>query len=300
MDHNDLGQLTPTGEQKGDDEFKSEKENEKQNSADLDMKNQTSAKRSLSFPDIDHKVGDQLGLPKLQSESSTNDLKGEEEIKEDCVALKLGDSTNGLETTSKSKKKLAKDIEPNANSIAGRLRLRRQKVGLPEQKENIPDGKLDVITIMPGDGVKKEKEVLFTDFKGEDEMKMDSVNMKLGDSNNALATTSKSKVKLAQDIEPSADSIAGRLRLRQQKGDDHDDLPEATEKIPDGKLDANKILSEKKVEKERCVMFTDNEHGGDSSTALKGSSKVKKKRVLAAEPSADSVAGRLRQRRKGI
>lgn len=294
MDHIDLGQLTPTVEQKGDDEFKTENENEKQNSADLDMKNQTSAKRTLSFPDIDHKVGDQLGLPKLQSESITNDLKDEEEIKEDCVALKLGDSTNGLETISKSKKKLAKDIEPNANSIAGRLRLRRQKV-MPEHKKNIPDGKPDVITIMSEDGVKKEKEVLFTDFKGE-EMKMDSVNMKLGDSNNASATTSKSKVKLAQDIDQSAD----RLRLRQQKGDDHGDLPEATEKILDGKLDANKILSEKEVKKERSVLFTDNEHSGDNSTAVKGSSKVKKKRVLAAEPSADNVAGRLRQRRKGI
>ncbi|PRQ47806.1 putative transcription factor C2H2 family [Rosa chinensis] len=208
-DHNDLGPLTSLGEQKGDNEFKCEKEDEKQNNADLDINNQASAKRTLSFPDIDHMVGDHLGLPKLQSESSTGDHKEEEESKVDCVDLKLGDSTNGLETASKPKKKWARDNEP------------------------------------------------------------------------------------------SADSIGGRLRRRCQKEAEHDDdSSDAKDKIPDGKQDANKILSETEVKKEICVLFTDSKDGGDSSTVLKGSSKLKK-RIRVAEPSADSVAGRLRQRRKG-
>ncbi|KAL6222514.1 hypothetical protein ACLB2K_005906 [Fragaria x ananassa] len=209
-DFNDLGPLTCLGEQKGDNEFKSEKEDEKQNNADLDINNQTSAKRTLSFPEIDHMVGDPLELPKFQSESSTNNHKEEEKIKMDCVDTKLGDSTNGLETTSMSKKKRARNYEPSADSIGGRLRRRRQK-----------------------------------------------------------------------------------------EAEHDDDASKAKEKIPDGKQDANKILSEKEVKKEICVLFTDNKDGGDSSTVLRGRSKLRKKRIVVAEPSADSIAGRLRQRRKG-
>ena len=208
-DHNDLGPLTSIGEQKGDNDLKSEKEDEKQNNADLDINNQTSAKRTLCFPDIDHMVGDHLGLPKLKSESSTHDRKENEEIKVDRVDLSLGDSTNGQETTSKSKKKRA------------------------------------------------------------------------------------------QVNEPSADSIGGRLRRRRQKEAEHDDdSSEAKEKIPDGMQDANKILSEKEIRKETCVLFIDKNDAADNSIILKGSSKLNKKRILAAEPSADSVAGRLRLRRK--
>ncbi|XP_050388227.1 uncharacterized protein LOC126805439 [Argentina anserina] len=187
-DHNDLGPLTPLGEQKGDNEMKRKK-------------------RTLSFPEIDHMVGDSLGLPKLQSGSSTDDHKENEEIKVDSVDLNPGDGTNGLETTSKSKKKRARVNEPTADSIGGRLRQRRQK-------EAEPDG----------------------------------------------------------------------------------DSSETKEKIPD----ANNILSEKEIKEETSVLFADNKDGDDSNTLSKGSSKLKKKLIHVAEPSADSVAGRLRLRRKAV
>lgn len=214
-DHcNDIGMIKPLAEHKIDDELKSEKENDTQSSSNPDINNQTSAKRSLSFPDVvqqsenfgspevDHKVGDHLGLPKLQSESSRDDLKGEKENEIHLMDMKLGDSSH--------------------------------------------------------------------------------------------ETSSKHKMKPALAIEPC--SIAGRLRQRRRKGNDHDDdLPEAKVETPDVEQEVNKILSEKEVEKGKGILFTD---GGDSSTALGTSSKLKKKRALAAEPSPDSIAGRLRQRRK--
>ncbi|CAL9026944.1 unnamed protein product [Prunus brigantina] len=214
-DHcNDIVMIKPLAEHKIDDELKSEKENDTQSSSNPDINNQTSAKRSLSFPDVvqqsenfgspelDHKVGDHLGLPKLQSESSRDDLKGEKENEIHLMDMKLGDSSH--------------------------------------------------------------------------------------------ETSSKHKMKPALAIEPC--SIAGRLRQRRRKGNDHDDdLPEAKVETPDVEQELNKILSETEVEKGKGILFTD---GGDSSTALGTSSKLKKKRALAAEPSPDSIAGRLRQRRK--
>lgn len=214
-DHcNDIVMIKPLAEHKRDDELKSEKENDTQKSSNPDINNQTSAKRSLSFPDVvqqsenfgspevDHKVGDHLGLPKLQSESSRDDLKGEKENEIHLMDMKLGDSSH--ESSSKHKMKPALAIEPG--------------------------------------------------------------------------------------------SIAGRLRQRHRKGNEHDDdLPEAKVETPDVEQEVSKILSEKEVEKGKGILFTD---GGNSSTALGTSSKLKKKRALAAEPSPDSIAGRLRQRRK--
>ena len=52
-----------------------------------------------------------------------------------------------------------------------------------------------------------------------------------------------------------------------------------------------------KGEKEKELHFTDREHG-DSNNDLESSSKIKKKRALPIEPSPDSIAGSLRQRRR--
>ncbi|TQD95874.1 hypothetical protein C1H46_018512 [Malus baccata] len=189
-DNNDIGAIKLLTWQERDDEFKSEKENDIENSTNLDINKQTSAKRALSFsdvvpqpesfgsPEVDHKVGDHLGLSKLQSEteSSRDDRQGEKENTMPLMDMKLGNS-NTLETSSKSETKPALDIEPSTDSIGGRLRQRRRKGN--ELKD---------------DDLQEEK-------------------MEIPDSSPALGTELKKKRVLA---EPSPDSIGGKIEAEAQ------------------------------------------------------------------------------------
>ncbi|XP_009366187.2 uncharacterized protein LOC103955988 [Pyrus x bretschneideri] len=192
-DDNDIGAIKLLTWQERDDEFKSEKENDIKNSTNLDINNQTSAERGLSFsdvvqqpesfgsPEVDHKVGDHLGLSKLQSEteSSRDDRQGGKENTMPLMDMKLGSSNNALETSSKSEMKPALDIEPSTDSIGGRLRQRRRKGN--ELKD---------------DDLQEEK-------------------MEIPDSSPALGTGSKLNKKRVL-AEPSPDSIGGRLRQRRK------------------------------------------------------------------------------------
>ncbi|KAM1529397.1 hypothetical protein ACFX1Z_018611 [Malus domestica] len=190
-DDNDIGAIKPLVGQERDDEFKTEKENEIKSSTNLDINNQTSAERVLSFSDmvqqsenfglseVDHKVGDHLGLSKLQSESGRDDRQGEKENTMPLMDMKLGDSSNALETSSKSKMKRALDIEPSTDSIGGRLRQRRRK-GNKLSDDELQEAKVEILDNSP-----------------------------------ALGPRSKLRKKHVL-AEPSPDSIGGRLRQRRK------------------------------------------------------------------------------------
>ncbi|GKU94648.1 hypothetical protein SLEP1_g8108 [Rubroshorea leprosula] len=75
-------------------------------------------------------------------------------------------------------------------------------------------------------------------------------------------------------------SIGGRLRQRRKEGKDH-----------------NEQLSENESEKEKQMLQGDSQHG-ESNIGTESSSKLKKRLTVASVPSADSIAGRLRQRRR--
>ncbi|GKU99038.1 hypothetical protein SLEP1_g11952 [Rubroshorea leprosula] len=115
--------------------------------------------------------------------------------------------------------------------------------------------------------LEEEKEVLPADNKD-------------GESNIRSESPSKLK-KRPLAAEPWMDSIAGRLRQRQGEGKDHN-------------MQAlNNMLSENALEKKEEALHGDNQHG-ESSIGTKNSSKLEKKLAAASEPSADSAAGRVK------
>ncbi|TQD81064.1 hypothetical protein C1H46_033374 [Malus baccata] len=134
---------------------------------------------NFGLSEVDHKVGDHLGLSKLQSESGRDDRQGEKENTMPLMDMKLGDSSNALETSSKSKMKPALDIEPSTDSIGGRLRQRRRK-GNKLSDDELQEAEVEILDNSPALGPRsrlKKKHVL---------------------------------------AEPSPDSIGGRLRQRRK------------------------------------------------------------------------------------
>ncbi|XP_030496131.2 uncharacterized protein LOC115712051 [Cannabis sativa] len=92
---------------------------------------------------------------------------------------------------------------------------------------------------------------------------------------------------LAKEISPftriNSDSIAGRLKRRQEKSCDCDDEKKA-----------NVMQTVEGISLPSDII----KQAGDSNAPLETSRKLKAKRAVAVEPSPDSIAGRLRQRRR--
>ncbi|KAK9284201.1 hypothetical protein L1049_023370 [Liquidambar formosana] len=141
------------------------------------------------------------------------------------------------------------------------------------------------------------------DLKGEKEkeLHMDNNN---GDSDITLEINPELKKKSTSATEPTPDSIGGRLRQRRNKDTSCDgELIRMNEETLDAKPAVNTILSESEAEFNMKLSIPtkpspdlDNKNG-DSNTTPEINPKLKRKPASATEPSADSIGGRLRQRR---
>ncbi|KAG6666366.1 uncharacterized protein LOC122306418 [Carya illinoinensis] len=134
-------------------------------------------------------------------------------------------------------------------------------------------------------------------FQGDKEKELIPVDKEHGISNNVMESHLNLK-KRALPIDQSPDSISGRLRQRHRKGNGHNDdgLAGANEKISDVKLAI--ISSKSNAEQENEVHSEEIYKNGDDIIAPKRTPKLKKKPAPpVAEPSLDSIGGRLRSRR---
>lgn len=133
-------------------------------------------------------------------------------------------------------------------------------------------------------------------FKGEKEKELHSMDQEHGHSSNVMESHLKVN-KRALPIYQSPDGIAGRLRQRCREGNSHNDerSPGVNEKISEA---VENISSENNVEKEKEMHSKEIDKQGTDNVASERTPKLKKKPASAAEPSLDSIAGRLRSRRK--
>lgn len=107
----------------------------------------------------------------------------------------------------------------------------------------------------------------------------------------------KLKRKPTKTIEPSMDTIAGRLSQRRKKGNGHDnDLQKPKGKVLCCKQGINEILTGMEVEQEK-EYFTSSKHDIDGDIVLEENTKMKKP-SLATKLNSDSIAGRLKLRSK--
>ena len=105
-------------------------------------------------------------------------------------------------------------------------------------------------------------------------------------------TTPKLKQISSTLVTVDSDSIAGRLKQRCRKRNDCDEEMSGVSQAVNG------VLPENEVEKQIEVLPPDVKHLGDGNTPMVKTPKLKQKLALAIVPSEDSIAGRLRQRRK--
>ncbi|KAF3438882.1 hypothetical protein FNV43_RR17157 [Rhamnella rubrinervis] len=284
-------------EDQSTDEFKSEKERKKQSIQNEGINCQISAKRLLPFSDTgplsqnmgpceaEHKVDDQFGLLKSHYENHCDGFKSEKET--EIAGIECFSSET---TFSKPKRKPAQTIEPSMDTIAGRLSQRR-KIGngqdnaLQKPKEKVLCCKQGISEILTGMEVEQEKEQHFTGSKQDidgDIMLEENPKMK--------------KPFLATKL--NSDSIAGRLKLRGRNHDNGGELPRVNDSILDVKQHVENFPSDKEVEKDKEILPSDIKHDGGCNTPSERSPKLKHKRALANALSLDSIAGRLRQRRR--
>ncbi|GLU13637.1 hypothetical protein SLE2022_302620 [Rubroshorea leprosula] len=197
------------------------------------------------------------GLDTIQAINNTFLLEEKKEVKEVLHSYNKNGESNVISGSDSKLKKRPLAAEPTVDSISGRLRQRRKEV---------KDHNVQALNIMLSENELEKEELVHGDNQH-------------GES--SIGTESSLKLKrLALATEPCADSIGGRLRQRRKEGKDH-----------------NEQLSENESEKEKQMVQGDSQHG-ESNIGTESSSKLKKRLVLAAEPCADSIGGRLRQRRK--
>lgn len=248
-----------------------------------DPTNQVSAKRSLPFSDIEAQPKGSLELDSIHLQS----LKPQAEVK----------SEN--EFKSEKENKMQSNPNPGSNNqISARRSLPFSDIGAQSGNLNPPevDNKVDDLH-----GLSKSHSEDKTDdqFKGEKEKELLSMDQEHGHSSNVMESHLKVN-KRALPIYQSPDSIAGRLRQRCRKGNSPNKERSlgVNEKISDVKQAVKNISSENNVEKEKEIHSKEIDKLGAENVVSDRSPNLKKKPAPAAEPSLDSIAGRLRSRRK--
>ncbi|POO02695.1 Zinc-finger domain of monoamine-oxidase A repressor R [Trema orientale] len=270
-----------------------------------DAKSEIPEKWSLPFSDVDAVPNDSLKVTDDQHDSSeelkhkSNDEYKNSDHNQNSAKRALPFSNMGLASEnigslevdhmvedpigSKLHMEPAQDTELSIECIAGKLRQRSAKSDcrdddLPEAEEKVMDGKQAVEEISLEKEMDQENDFHFTCNKHESVKKIPMEGIRKVKETSTATTI-------------NSDSIAGRLKRRRVKGCDHDD-----EKNSDASAEV--ISLEIKVEKRKEVLPSDIKHYGECNDPLETSPKLKPKRVQAAEPNPDSVAGRLRQRRR--
>lgn len=234
-----------------------------------DPTSQVSAKRSLQFVEKDalSKVSPTVNSINLGSpEQSADEFKSEKENK--MQSIQNQDSDHPIS----AKRSLPfSDMGPLSQNV-GPWKV-RQKVddqfGLLIPKcENVRD-----------------------DFKSEKEKEIYGIQQIGCD-----AAFSNRKRKPAQTIEPSMNTIAGRLSQRRRKGNcDNNDLQKPKDEVLCCKLVNTEIFTGKEAEQEKEQHFTGSELDIHCDNVLEENPKMKKP-SLVIKPNSDSSAGRLKLR----
>ncbi|GLT75254.1 hypothetical protein SLA2020_469900 [Shorea laevis] len=198
------------------------------------------------------------GLDTIQAINNTFPLEEKKEVKEVLHSYNKHGESNVRSGSHSKLKKRPLAAEPTVDSIAGRLRQRHKEV---------KDHNVQALNIMLSENELEKEELVHGDNQH-------------GESSIGTESSLKLKKRLALAAEPCADSIGGRLRQRRREGKDH-----------------NEQLSENESEKEKQMLQGDSQHG-ESNIGTESSSKLKKRLALASVPSADSISGSLRQRRR--
>lgn len=242
----------------------------------VDASNQVSAKRSLPFSDIEAQPKGSLEVDSilLQSLKPQAEVKSEDEFK------------------SEKENKMQSSPNPGSNNKISA----RRSLPFSAQSGNLNPPEVDDLH-----GLSKSHSEDKTDdqFKGEKEKELHYMDQEHGHSSNVMENHLKVNKRALPNYQ-SPDSIAGRFRQRCRKGNSLDDerSPGVNGKISDVKEAVQNISSENNVEKEKEMHSKEIDKQGADNVASDRSPNLKKKPAPAAEPSLDSIAGRLRSRRK--
>lgn len=245
-----------------------------------DTVNQASAKRSLSFSDREALSKDSSQVnenePVKIKPQDTEDLN----IDKDCnMQGSSCPSTSNNSNTSRKRSLLFSNIENESKNVdSTEVDLKVQNhfgFSTPQLEEETSNG-----------------------FKAEEEKKLYNLG---NDSDIALDSCQKSEKKHAA-IKPIPDSIAGRLRQRRRKGNDHDDieLPLVNEK----RLEVKQALSNTVPVKEKDMPVSDvtpekmNKPDQDSKGGRSRQMDIEEEIKSSMAPGPDSIAMRLRRRYK--
>ncbi|GAV90053.1 zf-4CXXC_R1 domain-containing protein [Cephalotus follicularis] len=333
IDDSNVRSLKPQIEENGNEDYKSEKENKIQASPNAVADNQFSAKRSLLFSNIEAQSNviksaevDFGGNPNI--ELSNPQLEDKEDIEIKCEKEKEfhimneGNIDSNVEFTklklevhahlglSKPQIEWKKDAECKCETVKVDFEVHSR---LPSAKPQIEDNDIEL---------KREKEKELHILKKEEDIhrdiNMETAKVNIGvyeqlgltkrqfedkrdeefqkeqiNSSVILESFQKLQKKRALAIEPSLESVAGRLRQKGRTGNgSYDKLTMVNETNSD-------VEAIDDIGKEKEMLSAETKHG-DSNIVLNKNPKLKKKPVLAAEPSTDSVAGRLKRRRDNI
>ena len=243
-----------------------------------DVTNQVSAKRPLPFSDVKAESEGSLKVDSIHLKS----FKSQSEVKSEEDKFEI-EKENKMQTTP----------IPGKNQVSARRSLPFSDIGV--QSGNMTSAEVENgVEDLPRLAKPQSGNNTDDQFKGEKEKEQHFTNKQLGDSNNDLESYPKLKRKHSLPIEPSPDSIAGRLRQRRRICNGHDDegLLGVSEKIADIKQDVNNISLESSVEKEK-EMHSKESKDGDDNIASERSPTHKKP-----APASECIAGRLRSRCK--
>lgn len=241
-----------------------------------DTPNQVSAKSSLQFADREALSKDALkvnGIDLVSSESQFEDQSADEfKGKKESTMQNIQNEDTNYQISAKRSFPFS-DMGPLSQNMG------------PWEVEHKVD---DLFGLL-----KPQRENHCDDFKSEKETELNGIEC-FG----SETAFTKLKRKPAQTIEPSMDSIAGRLSQRCKKGNGHDnDLQKPKERVLCCKQGINEIFTGMEVEQEKEQHFTSGKHDIDGDIVLDENPKMKKP-SLATKLNSDSIAGRLKLRSK--
>ncbi|OMP02137.1 hypothetical protein COLO4_11321 [Corchorus olitorius] len=205
-----------------------------------------------------------------------NDNKGEDYIASD--------------SSPKLKKQPASSTYQSPNSIAARMKQRRRQSKDQEEHE------LSVANVSKSDS--KVAENASSGKESEVKMEMHEANDNRGEGYIASESSPKPKKQAASATDQSPDSVAARMkqRRRQSKDQEEHELAVANESKSDSKVAENASSGkESEVNKE---MHNANDNKGEGYIASETSPKLKKRPASAMEHSPNSIAARMKQRRR--
>ncbi|OMO56772.1 hypothetical protein CCACVL1_26283 [Corchorus capsularis] len=236
-------------------------------------------------------VHGQLGFSDLDSGKERDDgLKCDHEKESHFTEKESNGNSLGLACCTKPEENHAFIIEPNTESIAARLRQGHgEDQNSNDWMEGVNDKVLDVKQTV-------NHEVSGTTLVQEKEMH--GANDNKGEGYIASESRPKLKKQPASAMDQSPDSIAARMKQRRRQSKDQEEhgLSVANESKSDSKVAENASSGiESEVKKE---MHEANDNTGEGYIASKSSPKLKKQAVSATDQSPDSVAARMKQRRR--